>query len=209
MRKGLEAPKRSHGSSKTLVRKVVFDIETQNFFHETGSTDPASLSIACVCIHDSETNKYLSFKEDELKNLWPILEKTDLLIGFNSDHFDIPLLDKYYTGDLTKIKSLDLLKEVKKVLGHRLKLDTLAEATLGRRKTADGLAAGLWWKNGEYQKVIDYCIEDVRITKDIYDYAMENGKLKYRDGKMLRDIPLDTSKWEKKEESAMTHTLPF
>ena len=96
------------------MRKIVFDIETSNFFDETGSNDPASLTLACVCIHDSETDTYSSYREHELNRLWPILEKTDLLIGFNSDHFDIPLLNKYYKGDLTKIKSIDLLKEVRK-----------------------------------------------------------------------------------------------
>ncbi|OHA26925.1 MAG: hypothetical protein A3C06_02270 [Candidatus Taylorbacteria bacterium RIFCSPHIGHO2_02_FULL_46_13] len=181
------------------MHKIVFDIETSNFFDETGSNDPASLDLACICIHDSETDKYTSFKQESLKDLWPILEKTDLLIGFNSDHFDIPLLNKYYRGDLTKIKSVDLLKEVRKVLGRRLKLDTLGAATLGRNKTADGLMANVWWKNGKYQKVIDYCIEDVRLTKDLYDYARAKGHLKYRDGAVLKDIALDTSGWEKKE----------
>jgi len=179
------------------MRKVVFDIETSNFFDETGSNDPASLTIACVCIHDSETDTYSSYREHELGKLWPILEKTDLLIGFNSDHFDIPLLNKYYQGDLTKIKSVDLLKEVRKSLGRRLKLDTLAAATLGRKKTADGLAASRWWKEGAFQKVIDYCIEDVKITKEIYEYALTHGHLKYRDGDAIKEIPLDTSDWEK------------
>jgi len=191
------------------MRKVVFDIETSNFFQETGSNDPASLDLACICIHDSETDKYSSYTKETLDKLWPILEKTDLLIGFNSDHFDIPLLSKYYSGHLDKIKSLDILKEVRKSLGRRIKLDTLAEATLGRNKTADGLAAGIWWKKGEYQKVIDYCIEDVRITKDIYDYARKNGNLKYKDGTELKDIKLDTSDWEKITDKVMTHTLPF
>ncbi|MBI2474642.1 MAG: ribonuclease H-like domain-containing protein [Candidatus Taylorbacteria bacterium] len=191
------------------MRKIVFDIETKNFFDETGSNDPASLDIAVVCIHDSMTDAYTSYFEKDLGKLWPLLEKTDILIGFNSDHFDIPLLDKYYSGDLTKIKSVDILKEVKKSLGRRIKLDTLAEATLGRKKTADGLLAARWWKDGLHEKVRDYCIEDVRITKDIYDYAMKNGHLKYKDGKVLKEIPLNTSQWEAKPEAVLTHTLPF
>jgi DEAD/DEAH box helicase domain-containing protein len=189
------------------MRKITFDIETKNFFDETGSNDPASLDVAVVCIHDSESDSYSSYFEQDLGKLWPLLEKTDILIGFNSDHFDIPLLDKYYSGDLTKIKSIDLLKEVKKSLGRRIKLDTLAEATLGRNKTAHGLMAAKWWKEGQYEKVRDYCIEDVRITKDIYDYAIKHGKLKYKDGKAIKEIPIDTSKWEIKSEAVLTHTL--
>ena len=191
------------------MRKIVFDIETVNFFDTVASNDPAALDMSCVCIYDSETEKYSSFTVDQLKDLWPILEKADILIGFNSYHFDIPILNKYYSADLTKIKSLDLLKEIKKSLGRRIKLDTIAEATLGRNKTGHGSDALVWWKAGEHQKVIDYCIEDVRITKDIYDYALKNGILKYTDGAEIKDIKIDTSNWEKKDESAMTFTLPF
>src|ERR1035437_9175873 len=87
------------------IRKVVFDIETKNLFEEVGSNNPADLDISVVAIYDSETDTYQSFTEDQFSKLWPILEKADLLIGYNSDHFDIPLLDKYYPGDLTTIKS--------------------------------------------------------------------------------------------------------
>ncbi len=147
-----------------------------------------------------------------MPKLWPILEKADLLIGFNSEHFDIPLLNKYYSGDLSKIRGVDLLKEVKKVLGRRIKLDTLAEATLGRKKIGDGTEAVRWWRVGEIDKVIKYCIEDVKITKEIYEYALKNGYLKYRDMKIIKEIPLDTSGWEKISETdshKLTHTLPF
>jgi DEAD/DEAH box helicase domain-containing protein len=153
--------------------------------------------------------KYSSYTKETINELWPILEKADIIIGYNSDHFDIPILNKYYSGDLTKIKSLDLLKEVKNSLGRRIKLDTIAEATLGRNKIGHGLEAIVWWRNGEKQKVIDYCTEDVRITKDVYEYAMKNKSLKYLDGKDIKEIKIDTSNWDKKEESSMTFTLPF
>ena len=162
-----------------------------------------------MCIYDSETDKYSSFLEKDLKNLWPILEKADLLIGYNSEHFDIPLLNKYYSGDLTKIKSLDLMKEIKNSIGRRIKLDHIAEGTLGANKSAHGLQAIAWWKQGEIDKIIDYCIDDVKITKKLYDYALKNGKLKYKDGGKKVDIILDTSSWEKKSDDSMTHTLPF
>ena len=191
------------------MRKIVFDIETSNVFQDVASNDPAALDLAVCCIYDSETDKYSSYTKETLNEMWPIFEKADMIIGYNSDHFDIPILNKYYSGDLTKIKSLDLLKEIKNSLGRRIKLDTVAEATLGRNKTGHGLESIVWWRNGEKQKVIDYCIEDVRITKDIYEYALKNGLLKYIDGKDIKDIKLDTTHWEKKDDSAMTFTLPF
>lgn len=105
------------------MRKIVFDIETKNFFSDVGKNDPALLDIALVGVYDSETDSYSSYVEEELVKLWPIIERSDMLIGFNSDHFDIPLLNKYYPGDLTKIKSLDILKEIKDSYGRRMRLD--------------------------------------------------------------------------------------
>lgn len=191
------------------MRKVTFDIETTNFFTDTGSNDPASLTIACVCIHDSETDTYTSYYEEDLSKLWPILEKTDLLIGYNSDHFDIPLLNKYYPGDLTGIKSLDLMKEIQKKLGRRIKLDSVASATLGKKKSADGSLANVWWRQGKKQEVVNYCIDDVEITKELYEYIAKHGTVKYPDGKTVHEIAIDTKNWGIKKENVLTHTLPF
>ena len=192
------------------MRKIVFDIETRNLFQDVGSNDPKDLDISVVCVYDSETDAYTSYLQEDLPKLWPLIEKADMLITFNGDHFDIPLLGKYYNGDLTKIKSLDLMVEIKKVLGHRIKLDTIAEATLGRNKIGHGLEAIAWWNEGKIDEIIKYCIEDVRITKDVYDYAMKNGILKYKDMGVIKDIKIDTKDWEKKNEvSAMTFSLGF
>jgi len=191
------------------MRKITFDIETKNTFEDIDENNPSLLDISIVCIHDSATNTYDSFLEDDFPRLWPILEKADLLIGYNSDHFDIPLLNKHYPGDLSTIKSLDLLKEIKNSLGKRLKLDSVATATLGEGKSGNGLKAITWWKNGEVEKVRQYCLDDVRVTKDLYDYALQNGYLKYKDGAKIKKIPLDTSYWEKEKNNSITHTLPF
>ncbi len=196
------------------MRKITFDIETKNTFQDAGSNDPADLDISVVCIHDSENPEnggYSSYLEADFPKLWPLLERADMLISFNGDHFDIPLLNKYYSGDLAKIKSLDLMVEVKKTLGRRIKLDTLAEATLGTKKSGHGLDAIVWWQKGEIDKIIKYCIDDVRITKELYEYALKNGHLKYRDfvTNTIKDIKLDTTSWEQKNEHTMTFTLPF
>src|SRR3990167_7240482 len=150
------------------MKKIIFDIETRNIFEDVGKADPTLLDLSVVCAYDSETGDYLAYTQEELPNLWPILEKADMLIGYNSYHFDIPILNKYYPGDLTRIKSLDILKEIKK-----------------------------------------YCIEDLKITKELYEYALKNGVLKYKDLSEIREIKLDTSKWEEKENTSINHTLPF
>jgi DEAD/DEAH box helicase domain-containing protein len=191
------------------LRKIVFDIETSNLFSEVGSNDPSALSLSVISIYDYESDKYQSFFEDELNKLWPILEKSDMLIGYNSNHFDIPLLNKYYPGDLTKIKSLDILHEIRSSYGRRMKLDQVAEATLGENKITNGLEATKWWKQGLKDKVVEYCEQDVKITKEVYEYAIANNHLKFKEGGEIINIPLDTSNWEKEESSTLTHTLPF
>jgi uncharacterized protein YprB with RNaseH-like and TPR domain len=189
------------------MRRITFDIETMGDFRNNG--DFSNLEVTVVGIHDSETDTYSSFLQGELANLWPIMERADILIGYNSEHFDIPILNRYYTGDLTKIKSIDLLKEIKNVLGRRLRLDSVAQATLGKGKSGHGLEAQKWWANGEFDKVREYCLDDVKLTKKLYDYARKHNALKYQDYEGKREVKIDTSKWEELDGSSITHTLPF
>ena len=191
------------------MRKIVLDIETKNFFQDVGKNDPALLDIALIAIHDSLTDSYSSYVEKELPKLWPILERADMLIGFNSDHFDIPLLNKYYPGDLTKIRSLDILKEVKDSYGRRMRLDQLAEGTLGKNKSGHGADATNWWAAGEVEKVRAYCLNDVKLTKELYDYALANNSLTFKEGNALNEIKLNTSEWEKPNNHRLTFSLPF
>ncbi len=192
------------------MREITFDIETANTLPALARSDLSQLELSIVGIHDSETGELSSYTKEELPKLWPILERADVLIGFNSDYFDIPILNRYYPGDLTKIRSLDLLVEVQKVLGRRIRLQSLAEATLNKGKGGNGLQAVEWWQNGEVEKVRKYCLEDVKITREIYDYAIQHQALKYKDLKKNMEMKIDTSSWRLvREAPALTHTLPF
>ncbi len=190
------------------MRAITFDIETKMTSFVGGRLDINQMELTVVGVHDSSTGEYTSYLMEDLPKLWPVIEGADMLIGFNSDTFDIPLLNRYYPGDLTKIRSLDLLSEVYKALGRRVRLQSLAEATLGKSKKGDGLQAVKWWDEGLYDKVREYCIEDVRITRELYDYAKEHGHLKYKDLNQKRETKIDTSSWESPSEGhALTHTL--
>lgn len=191
------------------MRYVVFDLETQNIFQDTGSSDPASLDISVATVYDYGTDTYTTVTIDELHELWPIIEQADALVGYNSNHFDVPLLNKYYPGDLTDIKSIDILEAIKESLGRRLRLDNVAGATIGARKSADGLQAVRWWREGEIAKIKKYCEQDVKVTKKVFDFALEHGHVLFKDGYRKREIPLDIDAWKEKEESSMTHSLPF
>src|ERR1035437_1863022 len=191
------------------MRAITFDIESISDSFVRGHIDVNEQELTVVAIHDSDTGEYSSFFKDELHKLWPLIERADMLIGFNSDSFDIPLLNRYYPGDLSHIRSLDLLSEVQKVLGRRIRLQSLAEATLGRGKSGDGLKAGVWWREGKKEQVREYCIEDVRLTRELYDYAMKHGVLKYKDLLDIRDIKLDTSHWGERTSAVPSLTHAF
>lgn len=192
------------------MRAITFDIETKMTPFTRGRLDVNELEITVVGIHDSSTDEYTSYLVDELPKLWPVIETADMLIGFNSDSFDIPLLNRYYPGDLTHIRSLDLLTEVYNALGRRVRLESLAQATLGKGKKGDGLKAGEWWEQGLFDKVREYCLEDVRLTRQLYDYARQHGHVKYKDLNKKREVQLDTSTWESEAGGhSLTHTLPL
>lgn len=186
--------------------RITLDIETTG----AGSfVDPRELEMSLIGIHNSATDEYSAFTVPELPTLWPILEHADLLVGYNSDHFDIPILNKYYAGDLTKIRSIDLLSEIRSALGRRLKLDSVAKATLGRGKSGDGLDAVKWWSEGKIDLIKKYCLDDVKLTKELYEYALKNGLVKYSDLGEIRAIKLDTSRWENGQTTSLTKSLPF
>ncbi len=191
------------------INYIIFDIETKNTFDQVGSRDVLALDISLLVIWNSKTEEYTSYLETELDDLWPIIEQTDMLIGYNSDHFDIPLLNKYYPGDLTAIKSLDLMAEIQKVLGRRLRLDDVAAATLGTKKSGSGLDAIRWWQSGEIEKIRKYCEKDVEITKKVFDYMVEHQSVKYKDFNKKKDLAIDTDGWLEPETFALTHTLGF
>lgn len=192
------------------MRYIVFDLETQNIFSEVGSNDVTDLDISVASLYDFGTDTYTTVAVDQLHLLWPIFEKADALVGYNSNHFDIPLLNKYYPGDLTHIKSIDILESIRLSLGKRLRLDSVAQATIGAKKSADGLQAVRWWKEGKIDEIKKYCEQDVRVTKKIFDYALQNGHVLFKDGYRKKEIKLDTSTWETKDDtSSMTHSLPF
>ncbi len=191
------------------MRYIVFDLETQNTFSDIGSNDPKDLDISVGSFYDSETDTYTTVSIDELNDAWPIIEQADVLVGYNSDHFDIPLLNKYYPGDLTTIKSIDILTSIKDSLGRRLRLDNVAGATVGAKKIGNGLQAVQWWREGDIKSIKKYCQQDVKVTKKVFEYALKNGKVLYKDGYRKQEIILDTSNWKPHDEHVMTNSLPF
>lgn len=171
-----------------MRKEVVLDIETQNTFQDVGAYNPSLLSVSLVGVYFYETDTYEAFLEPDLPKLWPRLERADRIIGYNLIGFDYPCLQKYYTGNIMRLPTVDLLVDIEKSIGHRVKLDDVAHATLGVGKSGHGLMAVEYWKKGEIDKLKEYCLQDVKVTKDVYEYVLDNQEAFYNDrqGNRLR-----------------------
>ncbi len=193
-----------------MSREIVFDIET---YGDIRNQD--SMKLTVVSIYQYETDTYSSFEESELGQLWPIFERAERLIGYNSEHFDLPILNKYYAGNLLQFPSLDMLKVIKETSGNRFKLNDLAKATLQIEKSADGLQAMKWYEEGKMDLIKQYCEQDVKVTKELYDYGRKNKMVYYTTltGELM-PLPVNfdppaVSEVKSTGTSGMNLTLPF
>ncbi|MFH2218890.1 MAG: DEAD/DEAH box helicase [Pseudomonadota bacterium] len=176
-------------AAPNMIRFGVLDVETRRSAQEVGGWDRADLmGISCAVLYDSAEDRFFSFMEDELPRLIDHLGQLDLVVGFNIKRFDFRVLGGCSDFKFSALPVLDILEEVHKRLGYRLSLDHLANVTLGRKKTADGLQALRWWKAGKIQEIIDYCTADVAITRDLFLYGKEKGYLLFQNKakKMVR-----------------------
>ncbi len=194
--------------------EVIFDIETKKFFDEINARRPENLGISIVSAYRREVDKDLkeirgemkSFWEADFVQMWSWFEEADRIIGYNSLGFDVPAVNGIYKGDFTKLKHFDVMKIIKDVFGHRVKLDSVAKECLGEGKNASGADAVRWWGKGDSESLANlkkYCEMDVEVTKGVYDYGMKNRKLKFKDHwNELREIEVDFS-YPKEEKAKM------
>jgi DEAD/DEAH box helicase domain-containing protein len=168
-------------SREPTMREVYYDIETQKSAAEVGGWQNTRLMRISVAVTWSEADGFRRWREDEAQQLISYLQAHDRVISFNGDGFDSKVLSLY--GDISQIKrkSLDLATSLKRNLGHRIRLDAIAQPTLGKGKTANGLTALRWWKEGKVEMIADYCQQDVQVLVDLMKFARSNGYLRYLD----------------------------
>lgn len=159
--------------------KIVFDIETKNSFADVGGKkNLRDLEVSVVGVYSYKKDEYMCFDENELDELGDFLKKAQPLIGFSSKTFDVPILDKYFNYNLAAVPHFDILEKVEAGFGRKVGLSDLGKANLGIEKTASsGLKAIEMYKNGEMDDLKKYCVQDVRITKRLFDYIDEKGHL--------------------------------
>lgn len=159
---------------------VYFDLESQKLFNEVGGRDASRLLLACGVTWSTERNDFAVYWEKDAAALVAELKAADRVIGFNILHFDYEVLKPYAPNvNFRSIRSLDMLQDIQRILNFRLSLDSIARATLGTTKTADGLQSVQWFREGELQKVADYCKSDVDITRRVHEFGREHGFVYY------------------------------
>lgn len=164
-------------NQRTLEHDEIYlDIETLRLSYEVpgGWSSISKFGIAVAVTWDLSNGLRRWFEEDALA-LVRELESYPRIITFNGDRFDLEVLRGYASGHSLHLRSLDLLKDLHGRLGFRVKLDQLAEGTLGRRKTGTGLDAVAWWRAGKKEKVCKYCEADVGLLVELVRYARQNG----------------------------------
>ena len=172
---------------------LVFDIETRRSAQEVGGWHKADqMGVSIAVAYDSREDAFFSYTQEELAGLFARMKAAELVIGFNSLRFDYAVLSPFAPFNLRELPSLDLLQRISAKLNYRVSLDNLGQATFNTGKSADGLQALQWWKDGKLEDIRHYCQSDVDLTLKLYRYGLEHGYLLFRNkaGQKVR-LPVD------------------
>lgn len=160
---------------------VYFDLETQKSADEVGGWNHIrDMRMSVGVTFSTKRGSYEIYGENRVDDLVSELLRADLVVGFNNLRFDYEVLHAYTVLDLTQTPTLDMLVELQKSLQHRLSLDSIAVSTLGVEKTAEGLQAIHWYREGRLLEIAEYCCYDVKITRMVHEYGAMNKQLFYR-----------------------------
>ncbi len=175
---------------------VFFDLETQNLFQDVGGRENIEkLRVACAVTWSTQTSDFSVYWEKDVSALIEELKSATKVIGFNLRGFDYLVLQPYVPEmRFASLPTLDLLLDLQKILGFRVSLDSIASASLGAAKTADGVQSVEWFRAGELDKVAEYCKADVDITRRVYEFGRDNGYIFYR-SKLGSKLKVDV-KWK-------------
>ncbi len=184
----LDIVSRSEISAHKMKNIVYFDLETQRSAEEVGGWDKIDrMGMSIGVTYSTIRGDYKIYNEKQVDELINELRRADLVVGFNHLRFDYEVLHGYTVLDLRQLPTLDMLVELQNQLQHRLSLDAIATATFGVEKTAEGLAAIQWFREGKLMEIAEYCCYDVKLTRLVHEYGAHNHQLHYMDrfGKKL------------------------
>lgn len=187
---------------------LVLDLETKHTFREFD--DPQKLGISVAAVYNYADKKSAVFRENQLNNLFPLLENASYIVGYNIRSFDLPVIQAYYPGNIADLSLFDILEDIREKIGRRIGLNDVAYATLNEKKTGHGLMAIDYFKEGKWEELEKYCMDDVLVTKKLFDFGVEKKEIYYMNetGK----VPIKVNWQPYMEESGKSETpmtLPF
>jgi len=187
---------------------IIIDLETKHTFRDF--SDPKKLGISVLAVYDYRSNQKITFLENELNKSFFYFENASYIIGYNISSFDLPVFQAYYPGKVENFSVFDILEDIRHKIGRRLGLNDILSATLNKKKTGHGLAAIDYFKNKEFSKLKKYCLDDVMLTKELFDFGVKNKKIYYLTPFGKEEINVD---WEKylidNCKKSISLTLPF
>lgn len=179
-----------HGETGAGVINVIyFDLETQHTFDEVGGRDNTKkLRLAAAVTYSTATGSYHRYTEGRVTELIRELRNADLIVGYNVMEFDYEVLRGYLDFPFEQLSTLDMMQHLAERLHFRPPLEAVATATLGVGKSADGLQAVRWYRQGLIDKVLDYCQKDVEVTKQVHEFGRRNKFVYYWDRQYQRQM---------------------
>lgn len=192
-----------------MQHPLIIDLETKHTFREYA--EPRKLGISVAGIYDYTDHTCKIFTEEELPRLYPILEHASYIIGYNSNSFDLEVLQGYYPGDIHQFKTFDLLEDIKHILGKRYALNDILKTTLNKHKSGHGLHAIHLYQTGAINELKKYCLDDVTLTKELFEYGARRGEIFYPNGAGKKMIKVNWKKYlaPSTEKKDISLTLPF
>lgn len=170
---------------------ITFDIETYSP-GDLNRIDTNEFRVSVCGAYFSWTQEYIAFLEDDIQEFLNILPQVDLVVGYNHNWFDLPVLQKYANFQLSELPTYDIMVEIEKKIGYKLKLDDVCKANLGTQKTDTYEQFRHYYKDKNWEPLIDYCMHDVKLTEEIFEIILSNQKIKYVDLLETKSILLDT-----------------
>jgi len=141
-----------------------------------GWTDYAGMGISVISVFDYTDGFPRIFFEDNINELWKLMDQADIIAGFNNKHFDDKLIAAH-GYEILEEKSYDLYLEIKKAAGagkyaKGYNLDNCCLVNLGHKKSGHGELAPKLWQMGHFGAVADYALRDIMLESSLLTMAM-------------------------------------
>ena len=175
-----------------MKKPIVLDLETQKTFDAVGRKNIHLLKVSVVGIYRYDRDVYEVYDETQMHDLENLLKDASQIIGFNIRRFDFPVLQPYFFISVNELPVLDLMETLEGALGFRVGLNSVSQSTLGRGKSGSGLDAVRFFEQGKMEELKKYCLDDVRLTRELYEYGRDHGKIviSSRHESTKREIPV-------------------